>query len=125
MQYDATTPAQYFSLLQDDWRKEKLMEVRELILASGPELSEGIEYKMLSYGNEHENIFHLNAQKGFVALYVGSIDKVKGGAELLEAYSRGKGCIRIKKANVILESGLPEFITKAVDSWRSGEEFGC
>lgn len=55
---------EYLSKLKNDWRKEKLSEVRELLL-SYPEIKEGMNYGMLSYGDgsEDEPVFHLNAQK--------------------------------------------------------------
>lgn len=40
MQYEVNNPEEYFELLEDDWRKEKLMDIRRIILAYGPELEE-------------------------------------------------------------------------------------
>ena len=125
MQYNAKTPADYFDMLEPDWRKEKLQQVRELIFKIAPELKEGIEYKMLSYRNESQSIFHLNAQKAYVGLYVGTIDKVKNARELLKDFDMGKGCIRIKKSVNISETDLEEFIQKAVDLYRDGGEMDC
>ncbi len=48
MQYEASTPEAYRSALEPDWRKEKLEQLRKLIITCGPELEEGIQYKMLS-----------------------------------------------------------------------------
>ncbi len=31
MQYDVKTPAEYLELIEDDWRKEKIMSIREII----------------------------------------------------------------------------------------------
>lgn len=31
MQYDAATPEEYMSLLEEDWRKEKLIEIRDML----------------------------------------------------------------------------------------------
>ena len=56
MQYEANNPKEYFELLENDWRKEKLMDVRSMILEYGSELEEGILYKMLCYGNEASTI---------------------------------------------------------------------
>ncbi|WP_313467869.1 DUF1801 domain-containing protein, partial [Carnobacterium sp.] len=73
MQYEATSPEEYVELLENDWRKEKLLQIRELILKYGPELEEGILYKMLAYSDGETQVFGLNAQKLYVSLYVGSI----------------------------------------------------
>jgi hypothetical protein len=57
MYYEAHAPDEYLSELEDDWRKEKLIAVREMIMRNEPELVEGIEYKMLSYGNGEKTYF--------------------------------------------------------------------
>ncbi len=49
MQYDVTTPAEYLEGLDDDWRREKLHQIRALLLSKAPDIAEGIDYKMLSY----------------------------------------------------------------------------
>ncbi len=125
MQYQAETPSEYIEQLESDWRKDKLEQVRKLIKKQGPHLNEGIEYKMLSYGNSEKNIFHLNAQRAYVSLYVGNIDKVENAQELLKGFDRGKGCIRIKKKVNISESGLEEFIKQTVALWEKGGNTDC
>jgi uncharacterized protein YdhG (YjbR/CyaY superfamily) len=84
MQYEAKNPNEYLDKLENDWRKDKLKEIREIIKSKGRELKEGIEYKMLCYGKEEKNIFHLNAQKSYVSLYAGNIDKVANSKTLLK-----------------------------------------
>ena len=59
MLYDVKTPEEYLNALEPDWRKEKLEELRKLIKKAGPELTEGIGYKMLSYGVKDQTVFHL------------------------------------------------------------------
>jgi uncharacterized protein YdhG (YjbR/CyaY superfamily) len=125
MQYEAKTPGEYFEKLENDWRKDKLIQVRELLKKHGPDLEEGIEYKMLSYGKSEKSIFHLNAQSAYVSLYVGSIHKVEGAQELLKAFDTGKGCIRIKKKVEIQKTGLEEFISIAIEFWKKGGSILC
>lgn len=125
MQYDAKNPTDYLDSLAADWRKEKLINVRNLIKEHGPELTEGIEYKMLSFGFNENNIFHLNAQSAYVSLYVGSIDKVRKAKELLKEFDTGKGCIRIKKSVNIEKTGLREFIKRVIDISRKGGNTDC
>ncbi|MEM9338046.1 MAG: DUF1801 domain-containing protein [Bacteroidota bacterium] len=125
MQYDVKTPEEYLEKLESDWRKDKLEEIRELIKKQGPHLKEGVEYKMLSYGNNEKNIFHLNAQQAYVSLYVGNIDKIENAETLLKGFDRGKGCIRVKRKVNILESGLEEFIRKTVELWEEGGDTNC
>ncbi len=123
MQYQADNPQAYLQELEEDWRKEKLGQVRNLILGHDVNLEECIEYKMLAFGDGQSNVFHLNAQKAYVGLYVGNIDKIEGGRELLAGYNLGKGCIRIKKNNDL--APLAEFIQKAIDFWKAGGDTSC
>ncbi len=125
MLYDVTTPDEYLEELESDWRKDKLEQVREMIKEQGPHLNEGIEYKMLSFRNSKQTIFHLNAQKAYVSLYVGDINKVENAKELLKDFDQGKGCIRIKKTVNISESGLEQFIKQTVELWETGGNTDC
>jgi len=125
MQYDAKSPEDYLEQLDEDWRKEKLEQVREIILNQGPQLKEDMEYKMLCYGYGEKNIFHLNAQRNYVSLYVGTINKLENASELLEKFSKGKGCIRIKKSVDLPETGLEEFIKRTIDLWDRGGDTDC
>ena len=125
MQYEAKTPGEYLEKLENDWRKDKLQQVREMIRSQGPQLKEGIEYKMLSYGMNGKNIFHLNAQAAYISLYVGNIDKVENAKELLRGFDRGKGCIRIKQKANLSVGGLEEFIKQTVALWDRGGNTDC
>lgn len=125
MQYDANSPEQYLEMLEDDWRKEKLLTIRKMILDYAPELEESIRYKMLNFGKGEKYVFALNAQKHYVSLYVGNIEKVENAEELLEGYNYGKGCIRVRKTIKIEETGLEQFIKNTIDMWRQGEDMDC
>ncbi len=127
MQYDAKTPNEYLELLEKDWRKDTLLEIREIIFKHAPKIGENIRYKMLNYGDiEADNyVFALNAQKHYVSLYVGSIDKIDSENKLLADFNLGKGCIRFKKTNVLEDTHLEEFIQKTLDLWRADEDVQC
>ncbi|MEQ9167618.1 MAG: DUF1801 domain-containing protein [Cyclobacteriaceae bacterium] len=125
MQYEAKNPNDYLESLKSDWRKDKLEEVRGMIKENGPNLKEGIEYKMLCYSNVGKSIFHLNAQKAYVSLYVGNINKVANSETLLKEFDVGKGCIRIKKDIKLSETKLEEFILKTINLWRKGGDTDC
>lgn len=125
MQYDVTTPAEYFARLDDDWRRETLQQLRALVMQKGPRLTEGINYKMLSYGDERGHVFHLNAQKHYVSLYVGNIEKIDPGGQLLAGIDLGKGCIRFKKSTVVSATQVDKFIERALQRWSRGEDTGC
>lgn len=125
MQYDANNPEQYLDMLEDDWRKDKLLQIRQMILHYAPELEETIRYKMLNFGKGDTYVFALNAQKHYVSLYVGTIDKVENAEALLAGYNYGKGCIRVKKTIKIEETELDHFIQKTVDMWRAEEDTSC
>lgn len=123
MQYDVSTPAEYLEKIENDWRKNVLLRIREVILSSGADIKESIEYKMLRYGNDDKSIFHLNAQRAYVSLYVGNISKIENAGDLLKGFDTGKGCIRIKKE--IAGSGLKKFILEAIKLWKEGKDIDC
>lgn len=125
MQYDVETPAEYLEALEDDWRRETLLRLRELIREAAPELEERIRYKMLSYEDANGSVFGLNAQKGHVGLYVGNAEKVDPGGELLEGLDRGKGCIRFKKSVPVGQTRIHEFVAEAVRLRREGMDIEC
>lgn len=125
MNYGAKTPNEYFEKLEPDWRKEKLEQVRHMIMFSDPSLIEGMEYKMLSYGTEEEIIFHLNAQSAYVSLYVGNIEKAENAQGLLKDFDTGKGCIRIKKKNELDKTKLGEFINRVIEICKKGGNVDC
>lgn len=125
MQYDASSPEEYIEMLEEDWRKEKLLTIRQMILHYAPELEESIRYKMLNFGKEDSYVFALNAQKNYVSLYVGSLEKIPESKQLLEGYNLGKGCIRVRKTIDLEETGLEQFIQRTIDMWRAGEDTDC
>lgn len=124
MQYDVDTPNEYLELLEEDWRKEKLLRIREMILKHAPELNESIRYKMLNYGilETDDYLFALNAQKHYVSLYVGDVLIVDPSGDMLTDFNLGKGCIRVRKTIDIEKTQLEAFIIKSVELWREGKE---
>ena len=125
MQYNANTPTDYLQLLAEDWRKESLLELRAIIHEKAPSLAEGIEYKMLSYSDDRGTLFHLNAQKNYVSLYVGNAAKIDEDGSLLEGINVGKGCIRFSKSVKPNATRINEFIERAVQLWNDGADIGC
>jgi len=125
MQYDVKTPAQYLKVLEPDWRKDKLMEIRKLIKKHGPELKEGIKWGVLTFSYKEGRGFALNAQKNSVNFYVGTAKKVDPDGTLLAGLDVGKGCIRFKKTKAIADTHIEEFIVKAVGMLRKEEDIGC
>ncbi len=125
MQYEVKTPAEYFDRLEDDWRREKVEALREIIMSKAPDFVERINYKMLSYGDDKGIVFHLNAQKNYVSLYVGDAKKVDPDGTLLEGIDVGKGCIRFKKSGSISDTRIGEFIERAVNLWEQGVDIDC
>ncbi len=123
MQYQVNTPQEYLDVLEEDWRKEKLLEVWQLLEAEGPELQPGIEYKMLSFADERGTVFNLNAQANYVSFYVGDTQKVDASGQMLSGFNHGKGCIRIKKSNEVEQ--LREFLKLALAKRRKGGDIGC
>lgn len=125
MLYEAKTPTEYLSQLEDDWRKEKLQQLRALVQTHAPEATETIHYKMLGYKQGEEFLFHLNAQKGYVSFYVGNVAKVDPDGEMLKNVSHGKGCIRFKKSVAVEDSGISEFLARFMELHTDGKNLGC
>lgn len=125
MQYDVTTPEEYLKVLEADWRRDTLMNLRGLIKAKAPELVEGIAYKMLSYSDGTGIVFGLNAQKHYVSFYVGNASTIDADGSLLAGLDCGKGCIRFKKSVPVESTRIEEFIERAVALSRTGVDIGC
>jgi uncharacterized protein YdhG (YjbR/CyaY superfamily) len=125
MQYEANTPSDYLSIIENDWKKETIENIRNIIKSKAPKIVEGINYKMLSYGDDRGIIFHLNAQKNYVSLYVGDIKKIDPDGSILKGMNLGKGCIRFTKSILIEETQIKEFIARAIYLWNDGEDIGC
>ena len=125
MQYDVNSPNEYIAALEDDWRKEKLLNLRSIIKTKAPNIVEGIEYKMLSYSDGQGTVFHLNAQKNYVSLYVGNAEKIDPEGKLLEGIDVGKGCIRFKKPVNISDTLIEEFISRTIDLRNQGIDIEC
>ena len=124
MLYDVKTPEAYFESIEKDWRKEKITELKAMIMAV-PDMEEGIGYKMLSYSKGGEAIFHLNAQMNHVGLYIGDIDKADPNGEFTAGLNRGKGCIRFKKTDKLSETRINEFIKRVIDLAGKGVDIAC
>ncbi len=111
--------------MEDDWRKIRLEEIRIMIKRAWPDAIEGIEYNMLCYGDGSKNIFHLNAQKAYMALYVGDINKVENSDSLLGGVDRGKGCVRIRRTLDLSKTGLAEFVSRVIKIHQAGGNTDC
>ena len=123
MQYQVNTPQEYLDVLDEDWRKEKVIQVWKLLEEEDPQLQTGIECKMLSFSDESGTIFNLNAQANYVSFYVGDTKKVDASGESLQGFNMGKGCIRIKKTNDVEK--LRTFIQMALEKRKAGKDIGC
>lgn len=125
MQYDVSTPGEYMSALAADWRRDTLIELRQLVHELAPELTESIKYKMLSYDDADGGVFGLNAQKHYVSLYVGDAALIDPDGSLLAGLNLGKGCIRFSKTKVVSDTGIREFIARTMEMRRQGLDIGC
>ena len=125
MQSDAATPDGFVASLDDDWRRETLEQLRTIIHREAAELDESMHYKMLGYSTAGQFIFHLNAQKGYVSLYVGDISKIDSERALLDGLDVGKGCIRFRKSTPVPNTRIDEFISRTLELWKDGEDVSC
>jgi len=125
MLYNVNSPSDYIDRLDDDWRLQKLQEIRSIIKQNAPQLEERIHYKMLGYGIGDTYVFHLNAQRAYVSLYVGNASRIDTTGELLQGLNVGKGCIRFSRSKKVAETRIDEFIARAFEMWRNGENIDC
>ena len=100
MQYDAETPGAYLEMLDDDWRREKLLAIREGILAV-PGVVEGVGYGMLAYHRGEDVFAHLNAQKAYVGVYLGDLERIDPGGVIRAGANCGKSCLRVRKSDAL------------------------
>ena len=80
---------------------------------------------MLAYGNEYNTVFHLNAQKNYVSLYVGDISKIDPDGEFIEGLNIGKGCVRFTKSIQIPDTKINDFIERTIMLWEQGKDIEC
>jgi len=125
MQYDVATPEDYLDALDADWRRDKLQKLRGIIRDRAPDLEEVISHKMLGYRGQRGVALHLNAQKGYISLYVGNIAKIDTDGALLNGIDCGKSCVRFKKSSPIDAAKIAALVDRAVDLWRQGADTGC
>jgi len=125
MQYDVSSPLEYVEALDLDWRKEKLLQLRDIILHQDSEIQESISYKMLCFKLNNSVLFHLNAQRGYVSLYCGNTKKIDPNEDLLKGLNIGKGCIRFSKTKDISKTDIEKFIKLAVLLHKEGRDLGC
>ncbi len=100
MQYDAETPEAYLEMLDDDWRREKLLAIRAAMLAV-PGVKEGVGYGMLAYRRGEDVFAHLNAQKGYVGVYLGDLERIDPGGTIRDGANCGKSCLRVRKRDAL------------------------
>jgi len=122
--YPATTPAEYLDRLEPDWRRDRLLELRAAIRRAAPDWDEVIHYRMLGYGPGGNPALHLNAQKHYVGVYVGDIDKVDPDRLLIGDLDHGKGCLRFKRKNAVSD-GFERFLERYVAMKRAGFDLRC
>ena len=125
MLYNAQSPSDYIDQLEDDWRRSTLMELRAIVMASSPLIEERIHYKMLGYGRGDSHVFHLNAQRRYVSLYVGDISKIDPTGAMVADLNTGKGCIRFTESKCVGESRIDEFVSRAVKLWLADNDIEC
>lgn len=125
MQSAARTPAEYLESLEDDWRRETLEALREMLTAEAPDAVEDIGYGMLSYTLGDRALFHLHTQKNYVSLYVGDTRKIDPEGTMLAGLDLGKGCIRFKKSVQVEQTGIQTFIAEAARMARAGLDTYC
>ena len=125
MQYDVATPEEYLAALDHDWRRVALLTIRQTLKDVAPNLDESIAHKMLCYSDAKGPVLHLNAQKGFVGLYVGDIDTLDPDGSLTSGIGRGKTCLRYTKSKDVGDPRLAELFQRIMERRASGHHAAC
>ena len=125
MQYEVNSPVEYLDHLEEGWKKDRLSQIRSILINAPLGLQEDIEYKMLCYRYAGKSVFHLNAQKHYVSFYVGNLQKIPNAHSLLSSFDLGKGCIRIRKKDDFSQENMKAFIDAAIKVWQNGGETDC
>lgn len=100
MIYEAGSPEEYLSKLDNDWRKEKVVAIRDYILGLKG-MREGMQYKMLSYTHGGNPVAVMNAQKKYVSVYMDDLSVLDRDGTLLAGKNTGKSCLRLRKSDSI------------------------
>lgn len=77
---------------------------------------------MIGFNYDGEVLCNLNAQSAYVALYVGDTSKLDSTGKLLEGLNCGKGCIRFKKSNEVIEKNLKKLLKENIKMIKKGEQ---
>lgn len=114
IKHAGNNPADFIELLAADWRKDKLQQIRALILSQDPDITESISYNMLAFQLHSAPLFHLNVQKNYVSLYCDDISKIDPDGKILAGLNVGKGCIRFTQTKNIAQTNIADYIKLSV-----------
>ncbi|MEL7026897.1 MAG: DUF1801 domain-containing protein [Pseudomonadota bacterium] len=125
MQYDVETPDQYLAALDHDWRRVALLTIRQTLKEVAPDWEESIAHKMLCYSDANGAVLHLNAQKAYVALYVGDIDALDPDGSLTAGINRGKTCLRYSKSKDVGDPRIRQLFERIAERRKMGHHTGA
>lgn len=125
MQYEVDTPAAYLAALDHDWRRATVMTIRQTLKDVAPLWEETIAHKMLCFSDADGPVLHLNAQKAYVALYVGDIDTLDPDGSLTAGIPRGKTCLRFSKSRDLGDPRLAQLIERIKLRRATGDHRTC
>jgi hypothetical protein len=100
-------------MLDDDWRSARLLAIRVMLLEV-PGIVEGIGYGMPQYRVGGEVFAHMNAQKAYVGVYLGELERIDQGAEIRGGMNCGKSCSRVRKRD---DLGVIKTLVARKEAW--------
>ena len=124
MLHDSRDPQAYMDSLEEDWRKHLISFVADWIKDNVQDATPFMQYKMLAFGDavqtdeETDSIFCINAQRNYVSLYVGNIQRVDPDGTITAPFDCGKSCVRIKKSKRDETDHIKRLLSAAVNDWR-------
>jgi len=120
MRSNARNATAYFAELSAE-RREPLMQLRKLILATWPTMTEDMDRDMPTYNMKGHPLFALSSQKHFMALYVMPHDLLHAFKKDLLIYDRGLSCIRFKRLEPSTVDLFDRIIKYVGNQWRESE----
>lgn len=101
-------------------RKERILQIRNLILSLYPEIEENMKYRMPTYTTSTGWV-SVASQKSYISLYTCNASHIKRFKERYPEIKTGKGCINFRDNDSFPLEEIGEVLKKAVGKYTNKE----
>ncbi|WP_100658569.1 hypothetical protein [Alteromonas flava] len=124
MQHDIANAQAFMTSLTVEWQNALINDVINYVTELDSSIECFIQYKMLAVGYanssaENQSMCCINAQKNYVSLYVGNVNRVDPTGELSEHFDCGQACVRIRKRRAHERTKVYALLDAVYRDWRS------